>query len=468
MSLSGPKRFFPTLGLRISLWHSGILILSGVLLLVFVHFVLSFRFVREDRETIQDEIERLNGILTDGGVQAIQEEIADQHGNARFFICLADTKGNILASSDAGDFEDYDLNQIKNLKADQDGWLKLWERQDKDLKFPLGPESMEITSVVTNGLNLQVGKTSEERMDLESRILFVLGVVIIPFLLAVGAFLSQRALHPLRSMITTVESIQAGKLSSRVPASGSGDELDELAQLFNAMLEQIEKLIKGMQDSLDIVAHDLRTPITRLRSTAEMALQSNGTPEAYREALADCMEETEEILSMLETLMDISEAQTGAMQLHTEKVKVLKLIEDSIDLYHYVAEDRGLVIESSCPEDLYVNVDSRRIRQALVNLVDNAVKYTERGGRILLEAQQTDSQAIISVSDTGPGIPQEELTKIWERLYRSDHAQPTKGIGLGLSLVRAIVHSHGGEVRVTSEINKGSIFTIHLPLSANL
>jgi len=115
-----------------------------------------------------------------------------------------------------------------------------------------------------------------------------------------------------------------------------------------------------------------------------------------------------------------------------------------------------------------VNVDSRRIRQALVNLVDNAVKYTQRGGRILLEAQQTDSQAIISVSDTGSGIPPEELTKIWERLYRSDHVQPTKGIGLGLSLVRAIIHSHGGEVKVTSEINKGSIFTIYLPLSSNL
>ncbi len=465
MSLNNPSRFFRTIGFRISLWHFGILILSGILLLVIVHFVLAFLFIKEDRETIQEESLRLEAIHPDGGVQAIKDEIDEQEGKTAFFIMLTNAKGEVLAASDAGDFEDYDLNQIKNLKPDKDGWLKLWEKPDNDFKFPLGPESMEISSANLDGMNLQVGKTSEERMDLESRVLFILAIVIVPFLLGIGTILSQRALHPLREMIATVESIQAGKMSSRVPASGTGDELDELAQLFNAMLEQIEKLIKGMQDSLDIVAHDLRTPITRLRATAETALQSASSTETYREALADCMEETEQILSILETLMDISEAQTGAMKLHPEKVKVQKLIEDSVDLYRYVAEDRGLVIESTCPEDLYVNVDSRRIRQALANLVDNAVKYTQRGGRITLNAIQNNGEAIISVSDTGSGIPSDELTKIWERLYRSGNSHSTNGIGLGLSLVRAIIQSHGGEVEVKSEINKGSIFTIHLPLT---
>lgn len=468
MSLNNPNRFFRTIGFRISLWHFGILILSGILLLVIVHFLLAFLFIKDDRETIQEESVHLEAIFPTGGVSAIKQEIEDQEGKSAFFIKLTDAKGEVLAQSDPGDFEDYDLKKINNLKADKNGWMKLWEKPDNDFKFPLGPESMEITSTNIDDMNLLVGKTSEERMDLESRILFILGIVLIPFFIAVGTFLSQRALHPLREMIATVESIQAGKMSSRVPASGTGDELDELAQLFNAMLEQIEKLIKGMQDSLDIVAHDLRTPITRLRATAESALQSASSTETYREALADCMEETEQILSILETLMDISEAQTGAMKLHPEKVKVQKLIDDSVDLYRYVAEDRGLVIESKCPEDLYVNVDSRRIRQALANLVDNAVKFTQRGGHISLDAVQNNGEAIITVRDTGSGIPAEELTKIWERLYRSDNAQSTKGIGLGLSLVRAIVESHGGEIEVKSEIKKGSIFTIHLPLTTNL
>jgi len=468
MSLNNPSRFFRTLGFRISLWHFGVLFLSGILLLVIVHFILAFLFVKDDRETIQEESLHLEAIFPTGGVAAVKEEIEDQEGKSAFFIKLTNSKREVLAESNPGDFEDYDLKQINTLKADKDGWMKLWEKPDNDFKFPLGPESMEITSTNIDGMNLQVGKTSEERMDLESRILLILGIVIIPFLIAVGTFLSQRALHPLREMIATVESIQSGKMSSRVPASGTGDELDELAQLFNAMLEQIEKLIKGMQDSLDIVAHDLRTPITRLRATAESALQSASSTETYREALADCMEETEQILSILETLMDISEAQTGAMKLRPEKVSVLKLLEDSIDLYSHVAEDRGLTIESSCADDFFVNVDWRRMRQALVNLVDNAMKYTQRGGRISLEAHQKNGEAIISITDTGSGIAPEELTRIWERLYRSDNAQSIKGIGLGLSLVRAIIQSHGGEVKVVSEINKGSTFTIHLPLTSNL
>jgi signal transduction histidine kinase len=465
MSLNNPNRFFRTIGFRISLWHFGVLILSGILLLVIVHFILAFLFIKEDRESVQEESIRIEGIFSTGGIAAIKEEIDDQAGKEAFFIKFTDQNGKVEAASDPGNFEDYELNKIKNLKADKNGWLKLWERQDNDFKFPLGPESMEIMSSKVDHNTLLVGKTSEERMDLESRILFILAIVIVPFMLAIGTLLSQRALHPLREMIATVESIQAGKMSSRVPTTGSGDELDVLAHLFNAMLEQIEKLIKGMQDSLDIVAHDLRTPITRLRATAETALQSASATETYREALADCMEESEQILSILETLMDISEAQTGAMKLRPEKVSVAKLIEDSIDLYSHVAEDRGLVIESSCVDDLFINVDSRRMRQALVNLVDNAMKYTQPGGRISLEAHQKNGEAIISISDTGSGIAPEELTKIWERLYRSDNAQTTKGIGLGLSLVRAIIQSHGGEVKVVSEVKKGSTFTIHLPLT---
>lgn len=463
MSLNNPNRFFRTIGFRISLWHFGILILSGILLLVIVHFILAFLFIKEDRESIQEESLRIEAMLPAGGVSAIKDEIDDQEGKTAFFIKFSNAKGGTEIASSPGDFEDYDLKQISNLKPDKDGWMKLWEKPDNDFKFPLGPESMEIFTSKIDHSTLLVGKTSEERMDLESRILFILAIVIVPFMLAIGTLLSQRALHPLREMIATVESIQAGKMSCRVPASGTGDELDELAQLFNAMLEQIEKLIKGMQDSLDIVAHDLRTPITRLRATVETALQSSGTSETYREALADCMEETDEILSMLEALMDISEAQTGAMKLRPEKISVHKLIDDSIDLYRYVAEDRGLTLESSCPADLYVNVDTRRMRQALVNLVDNAIKYTQRGGRISLEAHQQDGQTIISISDTGSGIAAEELSKIWQRLYRSDNAHSTKGIGLGLSLVRAIIQSHGGEVKVASELNKGSTFTIHLP-----
>jgi signal transduction histidine kinase len=312
-----------------------------------------------------------------------------------------------------------------------------------------------------------VGKDTESREDfLESfRGIFVgvmLPVIILGFL--GGQFLASRALRPVRQLIQTVQTINTtGEIEARMPIAPSGDELGELARLFNRMLEKIEAQIKGMKGTLDNVAHDLRTPLTRLQGMAEMALQAPADPAACREALGDCLEESERILIMLNTLMDITEAETGTLPLDQVRVNLAALLEDILYLYRYVAEDKQITITNDCPEELWVAADENRLRQALANLLDNALKYTPAGGRVGVKAWEADQQAIVAFEDSGVGVPPEDLPRIWERLYRGDQSRSQRGLGLGLSLVKAIIQAHGGQVSVTSIPGVGSTFAITVP-----
>jgi signal transduction histidine kinase len=448
------------LGLRLAMSYAVIFTASIALIAVVAYVLLDRSLTARDHALIRVKLADYGARFEQGGVNAVSRAVLAEQaagGVDQVFVRLVGGNAQVLLTSMPASWGSYALEELDN----GDGWRIVPARG--------APVRLEVAGVrLWDGTVLQVGRTTLERDRFLRDVRALLGAL---FLLVVavgllgGGALTWQAFRPVRDLLQTLRHITAtGQLSARVPEAGGRDVLSELAQVGNQMLGRIESLVTGMRGALDTVAHDLRTPIARLRGRAEQALLGPPDANAYREALEDTVEEADRVSALLTTVMDISEAEAGAMRLVRERLDVARVLQDTVALYEDVAEEKGLTLTlEPVPEGLEVDADYARLRQALANLVDNAVKYTPAGGAVTIAARADGASVVIEVRDSGPGITADQQPRIWERLYRGDAGRHERGLGLGLSLVKAVVEAHHGTAEVVSAPGTGSTFRIVLP-----
>jgi signal transduction histidine kinase len=453
-------RVAQTLGFRLAFWYAAIFTISVLFIAVIAYALLARSLSQRDHDLIRVKLADYAARFESAGVAGVSRAVAAEQASGsedQVFVRLVGSNAEILLTSMPASWGSYALEQL----GEGEGWRIVPARG--------APVRLEVaTERLWDGTVLQVGRTTLERerflRDVRA-LLSVLLVIVVAVGLVGGWALTWQAFRPVRELLDTLRHItHTGRLDARVPVGDEGDVLSELGRVSNAMLARIETLVTSMRNALDAVAHDLRTPIARLRGRAEQALLAPPDVNRYREALEDTVEEADRVSSLLTTLMDISEAEAGMMRLQRGPVDVARVLQETIDLYEDLAETRGVRLAMVPPSaGLTVNADYPRLRQALANLVDNAVKYTPSGGGVTVSAESRDGAVAFVVRDTGPGIPEDQRGRIWERLYRGEAGRKERGLGLGLSLVRAVVEAHGGRAEVESAPGQGSMFTLVFP-----
>ncbi len=458
-----------TLALRLTILYAAVFAISSTLAFVLIYFFMVAVVEQRTDDDMQDDVEEFSEFLKVGGLDRVKREIeleiTGEDPGSLYFRVWSGT-GELLASTDLSGWPDLAEPDPLSLQPADDHGPAI---ETMDLT-QLEHDVRRIYGVIGPGIVLEMGQSLEDDDEFIEVFMngFLLTLAAVIFLGGpIGWFLARRALRGVREVTRTAIEITNGELGQRVVVRRQGTELDALASAFNTMLDRIQSLMVGMREMSDNLAHDLRSPLGRIRASAEMALLKVDSREDAEVLVATTAEECDRLLALINTTLDIAEAESGAAKYNLKNVNLVELVQDAVELFQPIAEDKQVTLDVNLPGQCRITVDRQRLQRVIANLIDNALKYISGGGRVVIGLIDDTERVQLSVRDDGMGISADDQSRVFDRFYRCERSRTENGNGLGLSLALAIVRAHGGNIYVESTLGEGAAFTTVLPRAAS-
>ncbi|MHB1422218.1 MAG: sensor histidine kinase [Gemmataceae bacterium] len=464
MSFDRLRALLQTLRFRLTLWNSTVILVLLVVNLAAVRAGLKFTISQMVNEFLNEELD--SAVLDFNRLSADPEQLhsdynrqATRHPRRHLFVQLIDDQGQLAWSSEQAPSAD--------------------ELPPNELAFE-GPASLGAQRFVCRQaprpggrtLTLRVGcwlGRAQENMQRMTDILMAVGIGLLLIAPLGGYLLAGRATRPIAQIIHVTNRLQPAQLDERLPIRGANDELDQLSRTINNFLDRIGAYLRQSREFTANAAHELRSPLTALQSSLEIALNSERSTEEYKEVLMVLLEECGQMRVLVNQLLLLAEEDAGRLRLHSQALRLDQIIASSLEMFQVVAEAAGVELTVRRLESAMIHGEGNRLWQMVNNLLDNAIKFTPAHGRISLDFHRDDDrhECVLEVADTGAGIAPHDLPHVFDRFYQGDKGRqretPSRGLGLGLSICQAVVAAHGGTITVASKLGQGTTFTVRLP-----
>lgn len=450
-----------------TLWFMASFAVFLVLAFSVSYLALSTLLNEEMEEDLTEDIEEFQMLYEAGGLDAVVTEIEREAISSELdeeFILLIDATGQPIQSTD--------LSAWQGLALDQDQLTQAIEISDPvllDAEFDRQEYTTKtILGRLDDNLFLYIGESTEERSDvleLLQIIFLAILLITIPLTAVVIRMLSNKSVAGIDEVSQAAFAIRRGELERRASVSSKDMEIQQLAETFNSMADRIRGLITEMREMIDNIAHDLRSPIARIRAISESALSSKHelSTEQYKSSIMDTLEECDRLINLINTTLDVAEAEADISNHEQKLLDFSQLVREACELYEPFAEQKSIKFTNDIAADCSVFGIQQNLQRMIINLIDNALKYTQAGGHVHVTVSNHESSILCSVRDDGMGIPDSEHEKVFQRFYRTDLSRGEQGCGLGLSYAIAVCRAHNGEIKLHSQLGAGSKFTVDLP-----